>query len=280
MTAPQVLPAAQALAPTVQPPVRRSIKQLLLPLFVHLGGGGSDFTADSAGFWRVGQDRYWLPRIVYRGAGERGEAPLRLAIFAGVHGDEPAGVEALVDLLQHIEENPILFRAYRIHIYPLCNPTGFEDGTRHSRAGLDLNREFWRGSFQPEVALLERELLTHKFDAILSLHSDDTSDGLYGFVRGHTLTKHLLEPALAAAEAALPVNQARIIDGFHAVNGIIHSGYDGILSTPPGTHPAPVEIVLESPAHAPMELQRKAFVLAVTEIVRQYRRLISYAADL
>jgi hypothetical protein len=66
----------------------------------------------------------------------------------------------------------------------------------------------------PKVALIERELLANKFDGIISLHSDDTSDGLYGFVRGNTLTRHLLEPALAAAEAALPVNQARTIDGF------------------------------------------------------------------
>ena len=108
-------------------------------------------------------------------------------------------MEALTDLLRYMEENPFLFRAYRIHLYPLCNPTGFEDGTRHSRSGRDLNREFWRGSLEPEVAILERELLAHRFHAIISLHSDDTSDGLYGFVRGHTLTEHLLKPALAAA---------------------------------------------------------------------------------
>jgi hypothetical protein len=29
-----------------------------------------------------------------------------------------------------------------------------------------------------------------------------------------------------------------------------------------------------------MDLQRQSFVLALTEIVRHYRRLISYAADL
>ena len=263
-----------------EPARRRSIKKLLMPLFVHVGTTAHNLRAESAGFWKVEEDRYWLPRIVFRGAGESGEPYIRLAIFAGVHGDEPAGVEALVDLLRYIDANPVLFRAYRIHIYPLCNPTGYEDGTRHSRSGKDLNREFWRGSLEPEVAILERELLLNKFHGIISLHSDDTSEGLYGFVRGHVLTEQLLAPALAAAEAALPVNQAAVIDGFHAVNGIIHTGYDGILSAPPGTSPSPFEIVLESPSHAPMALQRQSFVLALTEIVRHYRRLISYAADL
>jgi protein MpaA len=259
---------------------RRSIKRLLLPLFVQVGTTAQNLRADSAGFWKVGDDRYWLPRLVFRGANETGEPFIKIAIIAGIHGDEPAGVEAVIDFLQALEANPFLFRAYRIHIYPLCNPTGYEDGTRHARNGKDLNREFWRGSLEPEVAILERELLRNQFHGILSLHSDDTSDGLYGFIRGHVLTEHLLKPALASAEAALPVNQAAIIDGFHAINGIITSAYDGMLTAPPTQAPAPFEVILESPQHAPMHLQRQAFVLALTEILRQYRRLVSYAADL
>jgi hypothetical protein len=260
--------------------VRRSIKQLLLPLFLQVGTTAQSLRADSAGFWHVGDESYWLPRLIFRGGQEKGEETLRLAIFAGLHGDEPAGVHALVDLLRALEADPWVGRAYRIHIYPLCNPTGYEDGTRHSRSGADLNREFWRGSLEPEVGLLERELLQHKFHGIISLHSDDTSDGLYGFVRGATLTQHLLRPALAAAEAALPVNQASIIDGFHAIDGIIHTAYDGILTAPPGTTPSPFEIILESPHHASMELQRQAFVLALIEILRHYRRMMSYAVDI
>jgi hypothetical protein len=270
----------ETFAPPLERAERRSIKQLLLPLFLQVGTTAQSLRADSAGFWKVGEERYWLPRLIFRGGNETGEPTIRLAIFAGLHGDEPAGVHAVVDLLRELEANPFVGRAYRIHIYPLCNPTGYEDGTRHSRSGLDLNREFWRGSLEPEVGIIERELLLHKFHGIISLHSDDTSDGLYGFVRGHTMTEHLLKPALAAAEAALPVNQAAKIDGFHAVEGIIRSAYDGILTAPPGSAPAPFEIILESPHHSSMELQRRAFVLALTEILRHYRRMIAYAADI
>jgi hypothetical protein len=276
--APASLPESCALPP--EPARRRSIRQLLLPLFLQVGTTAQSLHADSAGFWRVGDDRYWLPRLIFRGGNETGEPTVRLAIFAGLHGDEPAGVHALVDLLRALEADPWVGRAYRIHIYPLCNPTGYEDGTRHARSGVDLNREFWRGSLEPEVGIIERELLLHKFHGLISLHSDDTSDGLYGFVRGAMLTRHLLKPALAAAEAALPVNQAAMIDGFHAVEGIIHTAYKGILTAPPGSTPAPFEIILESPHHTPMDLQRRAFVLALTEILRHYRRMISYAADI
>ncbi len=257
---------------------RRSLRRLLRPLFERVSESHTSWRADSVGLWRTDEGRYWMPRLIFQRAGE--QPVIKLAIFAGVHGDEPAGVHALCDLVQALESLPNLARQYLIHVYPLCNPTGYEDGTRHSRSGKDLNREFWRSSTEPEVQLIEREILRERYDGFISLHSDDTSDGFYGFVRGATLTRHLLEPALAAAEQMLPVNQAPIIDGFHAVNGIIHSAYDGILSAPPGTRPAPFEIILESPAQAPLQLQRAALLLAVIEIIRHYRRLISYAADL
>lgn len=257
---------------------RRSIRRLLLPLFQRVAESTSGWHAESVGHWRTADGPYWMPRLVFQ---RRSEQPsIRLAIFAGIHGDEPAGVHALCDLVRALEQSPALARQYTIHVYPLCNPTGYEDRTRESRSGRDLNREFWRGSLEPEVHLLEREILREKYDGFISLHSDDTSDGLYGFVGGSTLTEHLLKPALAAAEQMLPLNQAPIIDGFHAVNGIIHSAYNGILSAPPNAAPHPFEIILESPAAAPLHRQRIALLLAVVEIIRHYRRLIAYAADL
>lgn len=256
-----------------------SIRRTLLPIFRHVAEASAHWRAESVGFWKVGAKRYWMPRLTFQ-RDAREEPQIRLAIFAGIHGDEPAGVQAIGDLVLALDGLPAMARQYRIDVYPLCNPTGFEDGTRHSRAGLDLNREFWRDSAEPEVRLLEEQIRRGRYDGLISLHSDDTSDGLYGFVRGATLAQHLLRPALAAAEAALPVNRAQLIDGFHAVEGIIHSAYDGILSAPVELKPAPFEIILESPTHSPVQLQRAAFVLALVEIIRHYRRMIAFAADI
>lgn len=256
-----------------------SIRRTLLPIFRHVVEAPTCWRAESVGFWKVDEGRYWMPRLVFQRDPDV-EPSIKLAIFAGLHGDEPAGVQAIGDLVLALDGLPAMARQYLVHVYPLCNPTGYEDGTRHSRAGVDLNREFWRQSAQPEVQLLEEQILRERYDGFVSLHSDDTSDGLYGFVRGATLAEHLLKPALAAAEAALPVNRAKLIDGFHAVEGIIHSAYDGILSAPPELKPAPFEIILESPSHSPVQLQRAAFVLALVEIIRHYRRMIAFAADI
>lgn len=211
-----------------------------------------------------------------RGGGDR----VRIGFFAAIHGDEPAGAHALNRFLEMLCQEPALAEGYDLFFYPICNPSAFAAGTRLSSSGKDLNREFWRDSSEPEVRLLENEIRANAFQGLVSLHSDDTSDGLYGFVRGAVLTRGLLEPALAAAEQIIPRNRKSIIDGFPAENGIISDCYDGILTSPPELHPAPFEIILETPQSAALDLQTEAFVIALRSILVEYQKLLSFAANL
>jgi len=143
-----------------------------------------------------------------------------------------------------------------------------------------LNREFWRDSAEPEVKLLQAELTSRSFQGIIALHTDDTSDGFYGFVRGATLTRHLIEPALQAAEKFLPRDRRAVIDGFNARNGVIRDCYDGVLSAPPRSRPRPFEIILETPQTPPEYLKVCAFVLALQTILAEYRKFIAYAQNI
>jgi predicted deacylase len=220
-----------------------------------------------------------LPRYVY--LGERGGGDvLRLGLFATLHGDEPEGALALGRLLTWLERNPDLARGYALFLYPVCNPSGFENGTRHSRSGRDLNRQFWKNSEDPEVRFLESEICLHAFHGIITLHSDDTSDGLYGFVNGAVLSENLLEPALRAAEAFLPRNRGGVIDGFPARNGIIYKCYDGVLRSVPGLEHPPFELTLETPQKAALERQLDAFVVALKTILVEYRHLMAIAQNI
>ena len=220
-----------------------------------------------------------LPRYLFLGP-QGGAEPLRVGIFAGIHGDEPAGSFALLRFVRLLEENTDIARGYCLFLYPVCNPTGFEDNTRHNRNGKDLNREFWSNSRQPEVRLLESELSSHAFNGIISLHTDNTSEGVYGYAHGALLSRHLIEPALAAAGEFLPVNQNGTIDGFRARNGIIREGYEGVLRTPPRMRPRPFEVILETPHHAPQYLQEAALAVALRTILDEYRQFIAYAQNL
>src|SRR5204862_6732598 len=125
--------------------------------------------------------------------------------------------------------------------------------SRRARRVSDLNRELWQGSAEAEVQLWERELRTRHFSGIIQLHADDTSNGIYGFVRGHTLTEHLLRPALQEAGAILPRNVNATIDGFAARDGIICDHYHGVLAAPAQMDPVPFEIIFETPQLAPLE---------------------------
>src|SRR5688572_19628852 len=156
-----------------------------------------------------------LERFVFEGPHGGGD-PIRIAFFAGIHGDEQAGSHALVEVARKLVRNPALAEGYQLYFYPICNPSGFDAGRRLSASGKDLNREFWKNSQEPEVMLLEREIQELAFHGLVSLHADDGSEGMYGFVRGAVLARSLLEPALLAAETILPRNGASLIDGFAA----------------------------------------------------------------
>jgi protein MpaA len=259
-------------------PSPRSITEVLAPLD-ELASQSTNLVAKRGGKFEVAGQTYELPRYFFIGPGSGGD-PIRIGLFAGIHGDEPEGVHALIRFVSLLETQPELAAGYCLFIYPVCNPTGFEDRTRHSRAGKDLNREFWRRSSEPEVRLIESELVSHAFDGIIALHTDNTSHGFYGFAHGATLTKHLIEPALKAAEEFLPRNGNDVIDGFPARNGIIRKGYLGVLSAPPMMRPRPFEIVIETPSAPPTYLKEAAFVAALRTIVVRYREFIAYAPNL
>jgi protein MpaA len=252
---------------------RRSLGHFLDPL-ARLPGVEAQFL----GNFEAGGNRYSLPCFCFRGPNSA--EPIRIGIFAAIHGDEPAGALAAAGFLKLLVREPEVAENFELRVYPLCNPTGFEDNTRSSRRGRDLNREFWRASVEAEVEILEHELRTRHFAGIIQLHADDTSDGIYGFVRGHTLTENLLRPALRAAGAILPRNVNATIDGFAARDGIIYDHYDGVLAAPAQMEPVPFEIILETPHHAPMDKQVEALVVALRTILSEYRRLIAFAANI
>jgi hypothetical protein len=227
----------------------------------------------------TGQGSLEFPRFIFNGPMGGGD-PVRFGLFAGIHGDEPAGVIALGQLIERLSRNAELAEGYKLFVYPACNPTGLLAGTRSSETGKDLNREFWKDSPEPEVQLLENEIRSENFHGLISLHADDTSDGMYGFVRGAVLSKGLLEPALKAAESVIQRNTRPVIDGFPAENGIISQCYDGILTSPPELHPQPFEIILETPHLASQEKQVEALVLALEAILREYQKLLAFAANL
>src|ERR1700761_8968900 len=159
--------------------VRYSASELLAPART----GSTAWSYDILGEWTLGPERPSLERFHFAGPSGGGSI-FRVGIFAGIHGDEMAGVAAAARFLPLLAAEPAIARGYELSIYPLCNPTGLAAATRHAHSGLDLNREFWIGSDEPEVVLIERELRARRFDGLIALHADDETPGLYAFALG------------------------------------------------------------------------------------------------
>lgn len=209
-----------------------------------------------------------------------GHEPIRLGLFGGVHGDEPAGPLALLQFLERLAADPSKATGYEIFAYPWVNPTGVEAGTRENWAGKDLNREFWRESDQPEVKAIETELRLRRFQGLITLHADDTCEGHYGYAHGQVLDDALLRPALVAAERVFPRDPRSRIDGFTAREGIIHDCFQGVLAGPPEQRPRPFNLIFETPARAPLAEQVAANVAALDAILGSYRGYLAYGQDL
>lgn len=100
----------------------------------------------------------------------------RLLLTGGVHGDEPAGVEAV---LRFVEEDmdswlgQVAFTAI-----PCVNPVGYVRGTRENGAGADVNRSF-ESDDVPEAQLLKEALEGCRADAFVDCHEDWEADGFY-----------------------------------------------------------------------------------------------------
>jgi hypothetical protein len=224
-----------------------------------------------------GRHEIWCVRM---SGAPAGHDPIKLGLFAGIHGDEPTGCAALVELVAALAANPQRICGYDLFIYPIVNPVGCERGTRVNHQGKDLNREFWRNSAEVEVRAMEAELRARQFHGIITLHTDDTSEGLYGYAHGRTLNESLLTPALEAARQFLPLDGRAVIDGFPARAGLICDCFTGVLAAPPDQRPQPFDLIFETPGTAPFDLQVSATVAALDSILRTYPGFIAYAQDL
>jgi len=83
-------------------------------------------------------------------AGRFGGAGRALVVMGGIHGDEPASVEAVLALGRRLSTGRL--PPVPVVIVPALNPDGLVRGTKNSARDVDLNRNFPARSFRPEHA--------------------------------------------------------------------------------------------------------------------------------
>ena len=154
--------------------------------------------------------------------GSPGEGKLRVMIDAGIHGDEPAGVEAALRFIEANAANEDLLSRFAFTIFPCNNPTGWERDTRENADGIDLNRSFNVRKLPAEAAIISDALQGHCFDLIFEMHEDVDAAGLYLYELTEDPETYVGEKIIEAVEASgYPVNGNIRIEGMSATGGII-----------------------------------------------------------
>lgn len=147
-----------------------------------------------------------------------GEAAARsVYLSAGIHGDEPAGPLAILDLLENDLSSDITW-----HICPALNPSGLKAGTRVNGAGIDLNRDYLSLE-QPEIQAHVKWLGDQgTFDLALFLHEDWESSGFYIYeLNPSPESFSAARTMIQAVEPFCPIEHSRKIDGHDALDGVI-----------------------------------------------------------
>lgn len=173
----------------------------------------------------VGPPSERLPVLWARIASSHPDGTLRrVAMTAGIHGDEPAGVEALTRLIEAPDEwGPRLAR-FDVAIFPCANPTGFTRNHRTNGAGIDLNRTFDQPHPPPETAWIRTRLAPDGrrpgFDTAIELHEDSDGEGFYLYELAHG-PPYVGDALIDAVAPLVAIDPRSDIEGLPVKSGVI-----------------------------------------------------------
>lgn len=213
---------------------------------------------------------------------EKGRVKKNLCISAGIHGDEPAGVEALIGFLKMISPGSRILRSINLTIFPCNNPYGYETGRRTNGKGNDLNREFRKMRPDQEVSLIRSALEKRSFDFSLELHEDVDSIGFYLYELKGGEEESFGKEIINIISKKYPINLNEEIEGMGADNGVIspNGGEDefkemiqkrrrwpqALYQFNKGTRHC---ITCETPVHLKMEKRINMHMLALEYILKR-----------
>jgi len=141
----------------------------------------------------------------------------RVYISAGIHGDEPAGPLATLELVRENRWPDDV----AITLFPCLNPTGFPLNRRENDQGVDLNRDYRH--LQTEEVKMHVAMLDElpSYDLSLLLHEDWESNGFYLYETNPRHEPSLAEKMIELVAKVCPIDTASEIDGWAAQHGII-----------------------------------------------------------
>jgi predicted deacylase len=121
-----------------------------------------------------GKQRWPIEAVVLA----RARAARTACIFGGIHGNEPAGVNTALNLIEDLGRMPSLHARFNFVIVPLANPWGWMHDLRHNGDNLDIARHF-SNDLTVESQLIRQLLERHKCSVLIDLHEDRLRSEFY-----------------------------------------------------------------------------------------------------
>lgn len=210
---------------------------------------------------------YWLEsRVLTPGSP-------RIYISAGIHGDESASTEALLNWAQNYPE---VLKNLHLTLFPCLNPWGLTHNKRTDETGCDLNRCYRNGGESPVIRRQMDLLAGKQFDAALCLHEDYDAHGVYLYEIAK-VRPYLGENIIRAMSSHIPMESRSKVDGNRAKAGVIRR------KVPPKLREMWPEafalhfmhslrtLTIETPSEFGIEQRVAAHVAAISEVVRSIR---------
>lgn len=207
-----------------------------------------------------------LEKTVLSGPLAPGQQPLKVALIAGFHGDEPGGPLACERLYSDFQQAPQPYTGLELHLIPTCNAWGLLFAHHANADGLDPAASFGTGTSSPEIRTLEQELTDHHYDAVISLHTDPSARGLYAYGDKDIPCHDFLIQALNNAATIYPPTEGSPFEGYHAAHIDAASAFPG-SPRPPDTGHTFTEILLELPGRCDRHTQARAATAAIRAIL-------------
>ena len=218
------------------------------------------------------EKKYSLVKFIL-GEGNRRKA----MISAGIHGDEPSGVEVICSFLQNNRfEN--FADVWELTFLPCLNPYGFEIGSRENYEGKDLNRLFKHDS-PPQEVKFAKSIFDSSYDLTIELHEDFMTPGYYLYQMGtHPEDDLLGKKILQTVTNIMPINLNDEIDGCSAQGGIIVQENDfksmdwwpmAFYSLSKGTRRC---LTLETATRFSMDVRVEAHLVAIDTALNYFSR--------
>lgn len=196
----------------------------------------------------------------------------RVYLSAGIHGDEPAGPLALLEMMLAGFFAPDIAWA----VCPALNPTGLAAARRETAGGIDMNRDYWRRR-TPEVAAHAAWLETQPApDLFVSLHEDWETQHFYLYeINLGEDAPHRSSSIIESVRPWFPPEAGPEIDGhtprgpgwiFHAAEADVPQGWpEAIFLSKLG---CPLSFTLETPSQQALAARVAAHRAAVQAATR------------